>query len=116
MRCCTVSVDEQPVLGRAEAEPIRLLEQVAVDQELRRSRRRRDAVDALEAELPRPLDAVDRHSAVPGIGEVDRPVGLDADIVWAVSSIPSKCEAEPLAGRPAARARGSRSRARRRGG
>src|SRR5262249_7577650 len=77
-------VDIEHALVWREAQPVRLLEQMAVDQQFRRATAWRYAVDALETELPRPLNAIDRHAAIPGIAEVDRAAGMDADVVRAV--------------------------------
>ncbi len=77
-------VDIELPLVRGKAKSVRLLEQIAVDQKLGLSALWRHAIDALESELPGPLDAIDRHAAVPWIGEIDRAVGANADIVGAV--------------------------------
>src|SRR5439155_8629030 len=74
---------EQAFIGR-EAEAVGLVEQMAVDDEFWRAAAGRDAIDALKAELARPLDAIDRHAAVPGIAEIDRAARMDADVVRAV--------------------------------
>ncbi len=74
---------EQALVGR-EAEAVGLVEQMAVDDKFRRAAAGWNAVDALKAELPRPLDAVDRHAAIPGIAEIDRAVRMHADIVRTV--------------------------------
>jgi hypothetical protein len=65
-------IDVKHALVRREAQPVRLLEQIAVDEQAERAAARRYAVDALEAKLARPLDAIDRHAAIPWIGEIDR--------------------------------------------
>ena len=87
---------EQLLVGR-EAQAVRLLEPAAVDEKLRRAAAGRHAVDALEAELARTLDAVDRHAAVPGVGEIDRAVGAHADIVRRIELLPVEMRREHLA-------------------
>ena len=77
-------VDVEELLIRREAEAVRLIEQQALDEQLRGAATRRDAVDTLKAELPRTLDAIARHAAIVRIGEIDRTVGADADVVRAV--------------------------------
>ncbi len=90
-------VDVEPLLVRRKAQPVRLIEQIAVDQQLRRAAAGRHAIDALEAELARPFDAVDRHPAVPRIGEIDRAVGLDADVVRRIQLQPVEMRRQDLA-------------------
>ena len=87
---------KQALVGR-EAEAVRLVEQMAVDHELRRAAARRHAIDALEAELARPLDAVDRHAAIPGIAEIDRAVRMHADVVRAVELLVLEMRGDHLA-------------------
>src|SRR5882757_2731963 len=77
-------VDIKPLFVRRKAEAIRLVEQMAIDQQLRCGTVGRHAIDALKAELPRPLDTVDRHATVPGVGEIDRAARMYADVVRAV--------------------------------
>src|SRR5262245_10120969 len=57
---------------------------MTVDDELRQAAAGWHAIDALKTKLPRPLDAVDRHAAIPGIAEIDRAARMYADIVRAV--------------------------------
>ena len=90
-------VDVKPLLVRRKAQPVRLIEQIAVDQQLRRAAAGRHAIDALEAELARPFDAVDRHPAVPRIGEIDRAVGFDADVVRRIQLQPVEMRRHDLA-------------------
>ena len=87
---------QQPLVGR-KTEAVRLVEQVAIDDKLRLAAARRHAVDALEAELARPLDPVDRHSPVPGIGEIDRAVRAHADVVRAVEFLAFEMRRENFA-------------------
>ncbi len=86
---------ELPFVGR-EAEPVRLFEQIALDQELRLGTRNH-AVHALESQLARPLDAVDRHAAVPRIGKIDRPVGPHAHVVRAIQLLAFEVRSQDLA-------------------
>ena len=51
-------VDEQSPAVQREAEPVGLVEHVPIDHQLGRTSPGRHSVDALEAQLPRPLDAV----------------------------------------------------------
>ena len=90
-------VDEEPVFRRAEAESVGLVEQVAVDDELRFAAARRNAVYALESQLARPLDAEDGHASVPRVREVDRAVRLHDDIVRAVQLQPLEMRGQDLA-------------------
>ena len=87
---------KQALVGR-EAEAVGLVEQMAVDHELWRAAAGRDAIDALEAELARPLDAVDRHAAIPGIAEIDRAARMHADIVRAVELLIFEMRGDHLA-------------------
>ena len=87
---------ELPLVGR-KAQPVRLIEQVAIDEKLRLAAARRHAVDALEAELARPFDAVDRHAPVPRIGKIDRAVGTHADIVRTVELFAFEMRSDGLA-------------------
>src|ERR1700733_12298210 len=57
-------VDVEELLIRREAEAVRLIEQQALDEQLRGAATGRDAVDTLKAELPRTLDAIARHAAI----------------------------------------------------
>ena len=86
---------EQLFVGR-EAQAIGHLEQIALGQEFRLLALApgHDPVDPLEAELARPLDAEHRHPAVPGVGEIDRPAGADADVVRAVqlAALEMRCQ------------------------
>src|SRR5690242_11722306 len=70
---------------------------MAVDHEFRRAATRRDAIDSLEAELARPLDAIDRHAAIPGVAEIDRAARMDADIVRAVELLILEMRGDHLA-------------------
>ena len=90
-------VDVEQLFVRREAQPVRLVEQMAVDHELRLAAAGRHAIDALEAELARPLDAIDRHAAVPGIGEIDRAVGVHAHVVRAVELLALEMRGQHLA-------------------
>ena len=72
---------EQRLVGR-EAQPVGLVE--VVDEQLRVAAARRDAVDALEVEVLLALDAEAGHAPVGRVGEVDRAVALDHDVVGAV--------------------------------
>src|SRR6185295_14109325 len=54
-------------------------------------------IDALETELPRPLDTINRHAPVPGIAEVDRTAGMDTDVVRAVEFLVLEMRGEHLA-------------------
>ena len=90
-------VDVEPLFVRRKAEAVRLVEQGAVDQQLRRAAAGRHAIDALEAELARPLDAVDRHAAVPGVGEIDRAARMHADVVRAVEFLVLEVRGEHVA-------------------
>src|SRR5580765_7453202 len=74
---------EQRLVGR-EAEPVRLLVLVLLDDQFRITAAGRDAEDALPAEHPLALEPEDGHTPVPGVGEPDRPVRLDAHVVRAV--------------------------------
>src|SRR6476659_8924923 len=74
---------EQRLVGR-EAEPVRLLVLVLLDDQLRVAAAWRDAEDALPAEHSLALEPEDGHAPVPGVGEPERPVGLHADVVRAV--------------------------------
>ncbi len=87
---------KQALVGR-EAEAVGLVEQMAVDDKFRRAAAGRNAVDALEAELPRPFDAVDRHAAIPGIAEIDRAARMHADVVRAVELLILEMRGEHLA-------------------
>ena len=103
-------VDIEELFVRREAEAVRLVEQQPIDQQLRRAAARRDAVDALEAERARPLDPEAGHAPVIGIGEIDRAVGADADVVGAVELLALEMGRENLAPpvRPLAHERGGR--------
>ena len=87
---------KEPLVGR-KAQPVRLFEQVAIDDKLRLAAARRHAVNALEAELARPFDAVNRHSPVPGIGKIDRAVGAHAHVVRAVEFLAFEMRGDDLA-------------------
>src|SRR4029077_19148509 len=95
-------VDVKRALVRRKAQPVRLVEQFTIDQEFRRATAGRYAIDALESELPRSLDAINRHAPVPGIAEIDRAAGMDADVVRAVELLVVEMRGEHLA--PAVRA------------
>ena len=75
-------VDVQLRLVRREAKAVRLGE--IVDQELQVSAARRQAVDALEVEFLVAFEAEAGHPPVRRIGEDDRTVGGDDDVVRAV--------------------------------
>ena len=90
-------VDVEALLVGREAQPIRLVEHVALHQQFGRPAARRHAVHALEAELPRPLHPVHRHAPVPGIGEVDRAVGFHHDVVGAVELVAVEMRSEHVA-------------------
>src|SRR5712692_7524428 len=75
-------VDEELPLVEREAEPVGTIE--VVHQQLRRLGIRAHAVDALEVELLRPLDAVELRAAVRRVAEVDATVALAYDVVGAV--------------------------------
>src|SRR5882757_8942788 len=68
-----------------------------IDHELWRATAGQNAIDALETELPRPLDAIHRHAPVPGIAEVDRSTGMDTDVVRAVELLTLEMRGEYLA-------------------
>src|SRR5262249_18312059 len=57
----------------------------------------RNPEDALPAEHALALEAEDRHAAVPGVGEPDRAVPLDADVVRAVQLLSLVMRGEHLA-------------------
>ena len=57
----------------------------------------RNTVDPLETELPRTLDAEDRHAPIVGIGEINRTVRADADIVGAVELLTFEVRSENFA-------------------
>src|SRR5260370_12837880 len=81
---------------------------MTIDQELWRATAGRNAIDALETELPRPLDAINRHAPIPGIAEIDRAAGMDTDVVRAVELLIVEMRGEHLAApvRPFANERG----------
>src|ERR1044071_3574846 len=81
-------VDVEQRLVRREAEAVRLLVLVLLDDELRIAPTGRNPEDALPAELPLALEAEDGHAPVPRVGETDRAVGLDPDVVRAVQLLP----------------------------
>src|SRR6185312_15494417 len=87
---------EQAFVGR-EAEAVGLIEQMAIDHEFWWAAARGNAIDALEAELPRPLDTVDRHAAIPGIAEIDRAARMHADVVRAVELLILEMRGDHLA-------------------
>ena len=90
-------VDVEAMLVGREAQPIRLVEHVALDQQLRRPAAGRHAIDALKPELARPLDAVHRHAAIPRVGKIDRSVGFDAHVVGAVELVALEVRGQHLA-------------------
>ena len=92
-------VDVEAMLVGREAQPIRLVEHVALDQQLRRAAAGRHAIDALKPELARSLDAVHRHAAIPRVGEIDRSVGFDAHVVGAVELVALEVRRHHLAPR-----------------
>src|SRR4051794_7643480 len=95
-------VDVQQRLVGREAQAVGLAE--VVHQQLRVAALRRDPVDALEGEVLLALDAEPRHPPVSGVGEVDRAVALDDDVVGAVELAPLVVAGQDLP--PAARAVG----------
>src|SRR5271166_2147013 len=99
-------VDIEPFLVGREAEAVRLVEQIAADEEVQGSVWRHP-VDALEAEVARAFDAEARHAAIPGIGEIDRTVGAHTDVVRAVEllALETGCQDLPPAIRPLAHER-----------
>ena len=90
-------VDVEKLLVGREAEAVRLIEKIVVDQELRRPAGGGHAIDALKAKLMRPFDAVMRRAAIDGIGEIDRAVRADADVVRAVELLALEMRGENLA-------------------
>ena len=70
---------------------------MTIDKEFQRATAGRNAIDALETELPRPLDPIDGHAPVPGIAEVDRTAGMDTDVVRAVELLILEMRGEHLA-------------------
>src|SRR5690606_20763943 len=92
-------VDIEEALVRREAEPIGLGEGVALHQQLRLAAGlpRRNAKDALPAQLARPLDPEAGHAPVPGVGEIDRAVGAHAEVVGAVELLALEVGGEHLA-------------------
>ena len=90
-------VDVKKLLVGREAEAVRLIEEIVVDQELRRPAGAGHAVDALKAKLMGPFDAVMGRAAVDGIGEIDRPVRPDADVVGRVELLAAEMRSENLA-------------------
>src|SRR6478735_6358543 len=70
---------------------------MTLDQELWRAAAGRHAIDALKTELPRPLDAINRHAPIPGIAEVDRAAGIDADVIRAVEFLVLEVRGDHLA-------------------
>src|SRR5581483_8377592 len=89
-------VDIEPPFVRRKAQAVRLVEQVAIDHELWLTAGPRQPIDTLEAELARPLDAIDRHATVPRIGKIDRAGGMYADIVGAVELLPLEMRSQHL--------------------
>src|SRR5436305_8399074 len=87
-------VDPERLLIGREAEPVRLLEVVGEQRELAVGR---DAVDAAEVQLLLALDAEAGPAAVGRIGEDDRAVGCDHDVVGAVEllALPVRGEHRP---------------------
>src|SRR5262245_41962667 len=98
VRARRVDAVEQRIVGR-EAEPVRQDELVLVDDELELvlTASGGNPEDALPAELALPLDAETGEAAVPGIGEVDRPRRVDADVVRAVQVLALEVVCEHLA-------------------
>src|SRR5437660_12639981 len=70
---------------------------MTIDEQFWRATAGRNAINALETELPRPLDAINRHAPVPGIAEIDRAAGMDADVVRAVELLVLEMRGEHLA-------------------
>jgi hypothetical protein len=70
---------------------------MAVDEKPRFAVTGHDAINALEAELPRPLDAVDRHASVPGVAEIDRAAGMHANVIGAVEFLSLKMRGQHFA-------------------
>jgi hypothetical protein len=91
-----VDVHER-LVGR-EAESVRHVELVLRDGEVELvlTASRRDPEDALPAELPLALDPEAGKPAVPRVGEVDRAVRADADVVRAVQVLALEVEGERL--------------------
>ena len=87
---------EQLLIGR-EAEAVRLLKQLAIDDELQIAAVGRHAIDALETKLPRPLDPENRRASIIGIGEIDRAIRTHADVVRAVELLALEMAREHLA-------------------
>src|SRR6476620_26927 len=83
---------------------------MTIDQEFWRAAAGRNAIDALEAELARSLDAENRHASIPGVAEIDRAAGVDADVVRAVELLVLEMRGDHLAApvRPFANERRSR--------
>src|SRR6266702_1781409 len=81
---------------------------MTIDQEFWRAAAGWNAIDALETELPRPLDAKNRHAPVPGIAKIYCAAGMDADVVRAVEFLILEMRGEHLASavRPFANERG----------
>src|SRR4029077_5747976 len=77
-------VDVEELFVRRKAEAVRLIEEEALDEQLRAAAARRDAVHALEAERAWPFDPKPRHAPIVRIGEINRTVRADADVVRAV--------------------------------
>src|SRR5262249_55891314 len=90
-------VDIKQPLVRREAQPVRLLEQMAIDQKSRLAAARRNAIDALKAELARTLNAIDRHAAIPWIREIDRAGGMHAHVVGTVELLSLEVRRKHLA-------------------
>src|SRR5579872_3827588 len=86
---------ERLLVGR-EAQSVRLLKQIAFDEQFERAVRLH-AIDALEAQLAWPLDAKAWHAPVPGIGEIDRTIRAYADIVRTVQFAPLEMRGEDFA-------------------
>ena len=92
-------VDVEERLVRGEAQPVRHLVLVLPDDELQLvlAAAGRDHEDALPAELPLALDPEAGEAPVPRVGEVDRPVRADGDVVRAVQVLALVVERERLA-------------------
>ena len=88
-------VDVEQRLVRREAQPVRLLE--VVDEQLDLAAARREPVDALEVEVLLALEPEARHAPVGRVGEDDRPVARDDDVVRAVQLLALPVRGERLA-------------------
>ena len=90
-------VDVEERLVRVEADAVRHLELVLLDDQLEVAAARRDAVDALEAEAPLARMPEAREAPVPRVGEVDAAVRVHADVVRAVQLLALELLGDDLA-------------------